>query len=162
MELPQRKHPRLKEFDSSTPGAYFITICTDNRKPILSKITLKKYGAVAEKYIKQLNDFYDNISINNYYIMPDHIHLLISVRADESGQSGTPVPTLQNEHSKRNSIISKFVSTFKRFCNKTYGHNIWQERYYDHIIRNQADYIETWKYIDDNPAKRLREKNKGV
>ena len=88
MELPQRKHPRLKEFDYSTPGAYFITICVEDRKPILSKLRvgtgvldcpktiLTKYGIIAEKYIKQLNDFYDNIYIDNYCIMPDHIDYL--------------------------------------------------------------------------------------
>ena len=123
------------------------------------KILLKEYGKTADKYIKQLNDFYDNISVDNYVIMPDHIHLIISIQADVSGQSGTPVPTEQFLNN-RNSIIAKFVSTFKRFCNKEYGKNIWQERYFDHIIRNQADYIETWKYIEDNPAKRLRQQNK--
>ncbi len=98
--MPQRKHTRLTEYDYSTPGAYFITICTDSRKPILSKINvgtgvldcpkieLTKYGNIANKYIKQLNDFYNNISVDNYVIMPDHIHLLISVRADRNGQSG--------------------------------------------------------------------------
>ena len=171
MNLPKRKDTRLKAYNYSTPGAYFVTICTENRKPILSelrvgtgvldcpKILLKEYGKTADKYIKQLNDFYDNISVDNYVIMPDHIHLIISIQADVSGQSGTPVPTDQFLNNK-NSIIAKFVSTFKRFCNKEYGKNIWQERYFDHIIRNQSDYIETWKYIEDNPAKRLRQQNK--
>ncbi len=70
------------------------------------------------------------------------------------GQSETPVPT--NEDIKidnKNSAIAKFVSTFKRFCNKEYEDNIWQSRYYDHIIRNQEDYNETYSYIENNPAK---------
>lgn len=79
--------------------------------------------------------------------MPDHIHLLITI---SNGQSGTPVPTNRNN---RNSIIANFVSTFKRFCNKEYGENIWQPRYYDHIVRNQDDYNEVWQYIDTNPIK---------
>ena len=82
--------------------------------------------------------------------MPDHIHLLISVNnALPYGQSGTPVPTNDN----KNSVVAKFVSTFKRYCNKEYGENIWQSRYYDHIIRNEQDYNEIWEYIENNPKK---------
>ena len=163
MDLPKRESTRLENFDYSQGGAYFITICTHNRKQILSniivgtgvldcpKIKLLKYGEIADKYIKQINDYYDNISVDKYVIMPDHIHLLLNV---QNGQSGTPVPT--NDDSKidnKNSVIAKFVSTFKRFCNKEYGENIWQSRYYDHVIRNQADYNEIWQYIENNPVR---------
>ena len=58
-----------------------------------------------------------------------------------------PVPTVQN------SIPSRFVSTFKRFCNKEYGENIWQYRSYDHIIRNREDYEEHLRYIYENPVR---------
>ena len=76
--------------------------------------------------------------------MPNHIHLLICVY--DNGQSGTPVPTNQN------SIVSRFVSTFKRFCNKEYGFNPWQRSFYDHIIRNREDYEQVSKYIFENPT----------
>ena len=79
--------------------------------------------------------------------MPDHIHLIVTVN---SGQSGTPAPT---RDINKNSEISKFVSTLKRFCNKEYGENIWQRSYYDHIIRDQNDYNEVWEYIENNPKK---------
>ena len=163
MDLQSRKGTRLKEYNYSENGAYFITICTHNRKQILSniivgtgvldcpKIKLLKYGEIADKYIKQLNDFYDNISVDKYVIMPDHIHLLLNV---QNGQSGTPVPTNINlKIDNKNSQVAKFVSTFKRFCNKEYGKNIWQSRYYDHVIRNQADYNEIWQYIENNPVR---------
>ncbi len=167
MDVPNRKKNRLENFDYSENGAYFITICTQNRKKILSNINvgtgvldcpktvLTEYGKIADKYINQLNDFYKNISVDKYVIMPDHIHLLITVSNDVCGQSGTPVPTDNNFRlDNKNSIIAKFVSTFKRFCNKEYGINIWQQRYYDHIIRNQADYNEVWEYINTNPIRR--------
>ena len=163
MDLPQRKQIRLENFDYNQNGAYFITICVKDRKNILSKINvgtgvpdcpkirLLNQGKIADKYINQLNDFYNNISVDKYTIMPDHIHLLISV---QNGQSGTPVPTNVNlKIDNKNSIVSKFVSTLKRFCNKEYGENIWQTRYYDHVIRNQEDYNEAWEYIDNNPQK---------
>ncbi len=162
MKLKLRKPNRLENYDYSQNGAYFITICVKDRKPILSKIVgtgvpdcpktlLLPYGKIAEKYINKLNIFYNNISIDKYVIMPDHIHLLISI---SDGQSGTPVPTDSNIIiNNKNSIIAKFVSTFKRFCNKEYDNNIWQPRYYDHVIRNQDDYNEIFQYIDNNTKK---------
>ena len=155
--MPSRKSMRLSEYDYSTPGAYFITICVAERREMLSNInvgtgvpdcpknTLTKYGEIAEKRILEMDAFYDNIFVDKYVIMPNHIHLL--VRIEDSGRSGTPVPT------KANSIISRFISTFKRFCNRECGENIWQSRYYDHVIRNQRDYDEIWEYIENNPAK---------
>lgn len=119
--------------------------------PDCPKTKLLRYGEIADKYINQLNDFYDNISVDKYIIMPDHIHLLITIF---NGQSRTPVTTDINlEIDNKNSVISKFVNTLKRFCNKEYGENIWQPRYYDHIIRNQQDYNETWEYIESNLQK---------
>ena len=90
-----------------------------------------------------MNDFYHDIQVKRYVIMPNHIHLLIAV--SDSGASGTPPPT------KQNATIARFVSTFKRFCNKEYGKNIWQRNYYDHIIRNRKDYEDHVKYIYENP-----------
>ncbi len=162
MEMPQRKPNRIENYDYSQQGAYFITICTQDRKRILSQIhvgtgvldcpqvRLLKYGEIADKYIRQLGDFYDHISVDKYAIMPDHIHILLTI---QSGQSETPVPTGGNKIDSKNSTIAKFISTFKRFCNKEYDENIWQSRYYDHVIRNQQDYNEVWEYIENNPRK---------
>ena len=159
MELPKRKPTRLKGYDYSTPGAYFITICVKDRKQLLSEIIvgtgvldcpqnkLTPYGEIANRQLVNMSDFYENIKIDKYVVMPNHIHLLIRiVETDKSiGPSGTPVPT--------NSLIAQFVSTFKRFCNKKYGKNIWQRSYHDHIIRGEKDYQKIWEYIDTNPLK---------
>ncbi len=164
-ELKKRKVPRLQGFDYNNVGAYFITICTQNRQCILSrvvgtgvldcpKIELTPYGKIADKYIKQLNDFYDYLSVESYVIMPNHIHLLLFVKEKRTticnGQSGTPVPT---NIGRANSTFSQFISTFKRFCNKECGHNIWQTRANDHIIRNRDDYKEHLRYIYENPMR---------
>ncbi len=105
---------------------------------------LTGYGEIANKHLVNMNNFYDNIKIDKYVIMPNHIHLLIQIleTAKPNGPSGTPVPT--------NSLISKFVSTFKRFFNKEYGKNIWQGRSNDHILRGEKDYQKIWEYIDTN------------
>ena len=166
MKQHNRNANRLPDYDYNQNGAYFITICTEGRKRELSQITvgtgvldcpqmqLLPYGDIADKYIRQLNDFYDHITVALYVIMPDHIHILLTV---QNGQSRTPVPTSKTEIDKKNSTVSKFISTFKRFCNREYGKNIWQGRYYDHVIRNQQDYDEIWQYIENNPRKWILE-----
>ena len=153
-EWLNRKTTRLPGYDYNTQGVYFLTICTEDRRCILSrivgtgvldgpKIELLPCGRIAAKYINQLGGFYDNISVESYVIMPNHIHILLYIKG--VGPLGTPVPTLQN------SAVSRFVSTFKRFCNKEYGKNIWQSRSYDHVIRDQADFDKHLQYIYENP-----------
>ena len=89
-KYPQRKNIRNPRFNYSYPGAFFITICTKDKKCILSsviknddelypKVVLTNIGAIADKYINQLKDFYDNIFIKQYVIMPNHIHLIIQI-----------------------------------------------------------------------------------
>ena len=156
-ELKKRRTTRLQEYDYSTPGAYFLTLCTQDRRCLLSRIVgtgvpdvpnieLLPYGKVAVKYLHQLNDFYEHLSVESYVIMPNHIHILLMIH--NNGPSRTPVPT-----ALQNSTISRFLSTFKRFCNKECGKNIWQSRSYDHIIRDQADFDRHLKYIYENPFK---------
>ncbi len=187
--LPQRKHMRLERYDYSAAGAYFITICVRNRQCILSHVgtgvldgplvRLTSYGATAEKHILQMNEVYQHIRAEKYVIMPNHIHLLLAVRGngryvasadsstvavtdEESGPSGTPVPTEvadtgmtipSPKQNHRNSAVSQYISTFKRFCNKDFGENIWQARSYDHIIRSPQDYNDHLRYIHENPLR---------
>ena len=159
MEKKARKVTRLPDYDYNSAGAYFVTICTKNRRCILSKIVgagvldspkviLTKYGNVAEKQIQAMDALYENLNVDKYVIMPNHIHLLVRILcvADERGSSGTPTPTY-------NAHISRFVSTFKRYCNKQCGEKLWQRGFYDHVIRNDDDYDSIWQYIDENPIK---------
>ncbi len=153
-----RKTTRLPGYDYSAPGAYFLTICTQGRKCLLSRIVgtgvldgplveLTPHGEVAEKYLRQLDAFYEDLCVESYVIMPNHIHLLLVIKESSSGPSGTPVPT-----SVQNSTVSRFLSTFKRFCNKEYGQNIWQYRSYDHVIRSEEDLRTVREYIAHNPS----------
>ena len=100
-ELPKRKPTRLNYFNYNSPGAYFLTICTENRRKILShivggdvhdapqsdvsylpkRIELSYYGKIADKYINQLNDYYENIKVDRYVIMPNHVHIILFVSA---------------------------------------------------------------------------------
>ncbi len=143
MELSQRKKIRVGEYDYSQCGAYFVTICTQNRRPILSNIVgddahivPKRYGQIAEKYLKNA------VEIEKYVIMPDHIHMLI--RLEEQGAE---------KRSPQASRIASIVRSIKTLTTKEIGEPIFQRSYYDHVIRNQRDYNEIWEYIENNPRK---------
>ena len=88
--------------------------------------------------------FYPDIVLEKYVVMPNHIHLLLHI-----------VDTVQNGESMdiHNSKVSKFVGTFKRFCNKEYGRNLWQDRSHDHVVRGEKDYQKIWQYIEENPLR---------
>ena len=152
--LPIRKPTRLKDYDYSQNGAYFITICTQDRKNILSKIVgggafdapknqLTEIGKIVDKYILSTNNI-PEITVDKYVIMPNHIHLILIVQ-NQIGTSRAPSPT--------NHLIPHAISTLKRFINREIGYNIFQRSFHDHVIRDYDDYLKIWQYIDVNPAK---------
>lgn len=154
---PNRKPMRLCGYDYNTSNRYFLTFCTENRRRILSTIkqgdifepailTLTEIGLIVDSYIKSSENM-KGITIDHYVIMPNHVHILLSFIHDDAhdnGSSRAPTPT--------NSVIARYVSGLKRLVNRDVGHNIWQRGYYDHIIRNEDDYRNTWLYISNNPA----------
>ena len=147
MELPNRKPNRLSDYDYNQNGAYFVTICTQDRKPILSTIVgddahivPKPCGQIAEKYIRNVPE------IEKYVIMPDHIHMIIWL---DDGSMWASTPTDIRPKNK----IASIVRSIKTLTTKEIGMPIFQRSYYDHVIRNQQDYEEIWQYIDHNPRK---------
>ena len=153
--LPNRKPTRLKDYDYSSSGAYFITVCTQNRKKLLSKIVgdgvydipkslLTANGKIIDKYIIKMNNDLNDVIVDKYVIMPNHIHLILIVH-NNTGCRQAPSPT--------NATIPKFVSLLKRYCNREIGHNIFQRSFHDHVIRDYNDYLKIWEYIATNPAK---------
>ena len=168
-ELPKRKNIRIPGYDYSKPGYYFITICTKNRKNILSRIVgvgvpddpYNKYvkkqlqncdnyqiqltyiGTIVEKYINSINYIYKEIKIDNYVIMPNHVHMVCVISKNNNESSRTPNRTKVQ--------IPFLVSTFKRFINKECNNSIWQRNYYEHVIRNENEYIKILEYIENNP-----------
>lgn len=149
MELPTRKQIRLPDYDYGQNGAYFITICTKNRQRTLwnplvgtaiGRPNLSDYGRFADTAINNIAKIYPNASVDKYVIMPNHIHLLLIL----SGDGGRPVavPT-----------ISQIINQMKGYASRQAGFSLWQGRYYEHAIRNEADYLDVWQYIDGNPSK---------
>lgn len=152
MELPVRKQNRLTDYDYSMPNAYFITICTQGRKNLfwsnvwaisdrLQDVPLSEYGKIVDFYIKDISNHYPAISVDSYVIMPNHIHILLQIHTDHNGRSMI-APT-----------ISRVVRLLKGTVSKKIGFPIWQKGFYDHVIRSDTDYLETWNYIEGNPSK---------
>ena len=152
MELPQRKPHRLATFSYDTPGAYFLTICVKDRSPILWEDVgasiarpqtppLSALGKIIDAAIRDIPAHYPAISVDNYVVMPNHIHLLLQIQTDADGHR-LPTPT-----------ISVVIQQLKGVVTKQIGHSIWQKLFHDHIIRNEQDYLKIWNYIDGNPSK---------
>ncbi len=163
---------RLTEYDYNTCGAYFVTICTQDRRWIFwengvnlgsesqsdaegtsktaevgaiidrpQKWELSYCGQIADKAINYIPMVYPEVKVDNYVIMPNHIHLLLTIQNDNGGRSMI-APT-----------VSRVVKQLKGYISKQLGESVFQRSYYDHIIREMNDYLAFWQYIDENPAK---------
>lgn len=152
MELPKRKNIRLAEYDYSTPGAYFITICTENRRNLFwrdvgaiidrpGNVPLTNLGVTVQQCILDIPKHYTAITVDHFVIMPNHIHLLLQIHTDDNGQAAI-APT-----------ISRAIRLMKGAVSKEAGFSVWQKGFYDHVIRNHKDYQEIWNYIEGNPGK---------
>ena len=159
-DLPQRKHPRLKHYDYGKNGCYFVTICTKKRARMFGhivgrdalippmirippQIKLTAVGEIVQKYINNISIVYDGINVDRYVIMPDHVHLLFSINRpfEQNGGMRASRPTLQT-----------IVLSLKTMVTKELGYSMWQDSFFERVIRNEKGYLDIWKYIDENPA----------
>lgn len=159
MERPNRKLPRLAGYDYSTPGAYFVTICTFEKKCLFGKVVdgelageaqmvYSPVGEIARNCLLETEKHFQDLKVDNWVIMPNHIHILF--RIEGSAERIYPLPTPD---------ISIVVGTFKaavtRAVGNAYMHSgkLWQSSFYDHIIRDETDYRNIWQYISGNLSK---------
>ena len=176
MVIKQRKQIRLKNFDYSDAGWYFVTICTQNREYILGNVVngemiLNEFGEIINKKINELIK-YKNVDVDIYCVMPNHIHLiLIIVGADPrvrplSKQFGTSYINLgstQGSTPTKDPILGEYIKRLKTLTTFIYIDHVkngnwpsfekrlWQRNYYEHIIRNEFDLNRIRQYIHDNP-----------
>jgi len=161
---------RLPEYDYFQIGYYYITICTENKTNYFGKIEndimfLNEIGEIANKYWLEIPEHYPNVKLDEYIIMPNHIHGIIFIKNNVSeNNSGASVETqnivsLQNQNKFQHIIpgsIGSIIRGFKIGVTKWVRQNtkidtIWQRNYYDHIIRNEKSLYKIRHYIKYNP-----------
>lgn len=161
MEQPVRKPNRLREYDYSRNGAYFGTICTEGRRQLfwencvgalterpLGQYQLSSAGKVAEQVILNIPRIYPGIYLEKYVVMPNHVHLLLLF------QQYSEFSTANDGRSvSAPTRLAEVVKHLKGFASRQIGKGIWQKGYYDHVVRNDADFRRIWTYIDENPLK---------
>lgn len=166
-----RKRNRLKNFDYSSSGYYFVTICVNKRPNIFGeiqgqKMILNKYGVIIKKYLSELPTRYKNIELDEFIIMPNHIHLIIIIN------STFPIGTIHelslqnsnNQLKRRNMLLCKIIGYLKMNSSKqihSLGLNLfrWQRSFYDEIIRNEYSLYYIREYIRNNPANWDKDRN---
>ena len=156
MNLPQRKQNRLENFDYGQIGCYFVTLCTRNRQQLFEIESVGNdlcvvpciQNQIIHKWIKEAENKFDNIKIDKYIIMPDHLHLIVNITERHIGRS------LQDAMKFfKTMTTNEYIKGVKNNALPPFDKKLWQKSYYDHIIRNQEDYNETWEYIENNPTK---------
>ena len=163
IELPKRKQLRIKDYDYSQNGYYFVTVCTYGRKRVFGKIQngemrLNRFGDIINAVWMDLVN-HNNIKMHEYIIMPDHIHGIIEMCGRERSVT---VPENNCYHFGIPEIIRQFKTFSSKRINEYLKRNglepfptgkLWQKSYYDHIIRNEQDYITRVEYMINNPIK---------
>ena len=165
-DLPKRKKNRLEYYDYSSNGMYFITICTKDRINLFwekeqpnfvgediilpqNHINLSYFGKIVNEAINSIPIYYPFIEIDQYVIMPNHIHLILFIPYNDiPDENGRIISSPTN-----NKSISIIIGQMKRQISKKIGISIWQRSFHDHIVRNKKDYEEISKYIYENPIK---------
>jgi len=157
--IHHRQSLRLREYDYSQPGYYFVTICVYEHAELFGKINnnemiLNEYGAIASIYWQEIPKHYPNVELDKWVIMPNHVHGIIIISDDtrDVGTEQCSVPT-----TKRVSL-SQIVKSFKNVTTKQIRSEFsnvnfaWQRSFYDHVIRDEIALYKIREYIINNPA----------
>ena len=177
--LPRRRAMRLRGYDYSQPGAYFVTICAQHRKCLFGTITdgkmrLNEIGQIVVECWNHIRQHFPSVELGEHVIMPNHFHGIISWGITEARAPHPPenintrrgeVPSPDAINPDRRGEVSspalgKIMAYFKYQSTKhinrhhnTPGTRIWQRNYHDHIIRDDPDLQRLRQYIQDNPMK---------
>ena len=173
----RNKQYRMQDYDYGSDGAYFITICIKDREHIFGevvdgKMKLSNIGKVADEYWLNIPKFKSYIGLGEYVVMPNHIHGILII--DNPTRNGRKTlqkregETIQKTNKHRtvfqpflqpeSESISLAIRSYKSAVTKWMRENsnleqIWQPRFYDHIIRNDQSYKKIEEYIINNPIK---------
>jgi putative transposase len=158
---------RLRDYDYSQEGAYFVTICTHNKESIFGdvvngKMQLNEYGHLVEAEWLKTANIRDNIELDAFVIMPNHFHGILAIVDNCSRGTARCAPTFANRQfgkimsASLPAIVRSFKSAVTRRINELRSASnmpVWQRNYYEHVIRNEDDLAEIREYITNNPQK---------
>ena len=156
MEMPSRKQNRLPDYDYSQEGSYFVTLCTQNRARLFEMETpvgnglcaVPEGNGIIHKWVRETENKFPGVVIDKYVIMPDHLHLIVTIKERHAGRS---LPDAMRFF--KTMTTNEYIRGVKDGVVTPFDGKLWQKSYYDHVIRNQQDYNEIWEYIENNPAK---------
>jgi len=170
--LRERKLNRLRDYDYSEFGYYFVTICVKDRELCFGDVVggnmiLNKFGRIADQCWREIPNHFNNTEFDKYVIMPNHMHGIVVINDDIVGNATVGNADLrslqiQSKNDRTKMSLSKIIHGFKssttRIINKTHGiyGNLffaWQKSFYDRIIRNNHELYRIRKYIINNPLK---------
>lgn len=162
MNLPKRKQIRLKNYDYGQNGAYFVTVCTKNRKRLFGEIVCDTLGAylcpppsnpnkMVEKWLFELENKYPYLTVDSYVIMPNHIHFILFSFTQTGAHAGAPLHEIIKWF--KTQTTTEYIRGVKNGLYPSFEKHIWQRGYYEHIIRSEHDLHEIRKYIDENLLK---------
>ena len=149
--MPIRKPTRLQGYDYSQSGIYFITICTKSKQNLLGEIvtntiTLSPTGEIVKTAIEKISQIHSSVIVDNYVVMPNHVHMLLALTTTESAMPRyAPPPSTPT--------VSHVVRGFKEYVSKAVGVPIWQKSFHDHVVRDEPTYLKIWQYIEENPLR---------
>lgn len=160
---PHRRNIRLPEFDYSQPGDYFVTIVTQDRKPMFGKVVdsdvvLSALGSMVAKLWAAIPEHSPNVEMGIFVVMPNHIHGVISITVEARHAVPLPQGGIERFGKPISGSLPTIVRSFKSASTKKFhefsehsGERLWQRGYYDHVIRNEKDYQAIYDYILTNP-----------
>ena len=158
-----RHSVRLRYYDYSAQGRYFVTICTNNRECLFGRVAdnatiLNQNGAIIQKIWNDLPNRYDGIILDAFVVMPNHVHGIIEIIGCADPIVGA-IHALPLQVKRRQMLFPKIIGYFKmnsakhinelRHCSDV---SVWQRNYYEHVIRNNASLDRIRNYIINNPS----------
>lgn len=159
MTFFQRKLQRLKDYDYSQNGAYFITICTQGKLPLFGTIEnntliLNSAGVMVYEKFSEISKAYSDIIVDKFIVMPNHLHAIIILDNIGTTQGSFPTISLSEYMQRFKTLTTKlYIDGVKKGEYQPFDKKIWQKSFHDHVIRNEQGYKKIWEYIDTNPLK---------
>ncbi|MDP6776441.1 MAG: transposase [Candidatus Latescibacteria bacterium] len=173
--MHRRRSIRLPGYDYSRSGAYFVTICVHQRECLYGEVNdgavlLNDYGQIAQEEWHRTSRMRPTVQADEFVIMPNHVHGIISLTDDESGdattrrgtmhRAPTGVPAVERFGKPTSNTVPTIIRGYKSIVTNrvnrlrgTPGRRVWQRNYYEHVIRDQADLSTICHYIVDNPIR---------